>query len=228
LELERDEMTMPPKKTKWSRFLIAGALAATCTVAMAAYKARPWSPRARESYRAVQTSEGVTIAVDPLFRDNLAAQVFDKNDIVSRGIMPVAIIVFNDNDHPIEINGNSIELILGGEHIRPLPPDEFIPALFKKGASKLGGLNPFPRGTGVDTTTADAQEDFEHKFLANKIVAPHVSAGGFVYFRVPQSPTFPEQLAPATVYVPDVLRADNNTRLMYFEIDVKPAVEATK
>jgi len=219
---------MTPQITIWNRFLIAGALAATCTVAMAAYKARPWSPRARESYRAVQTSQGVTIAVDPLFRDNLAAQVFDKSDIVTRGIMPVAIIVFNDNDYPVEINGNSIDLILGGEHLRALPPDHFIPALFKKGASKLGSLNPLPRGTSVDTTTADAQEDFEHKFLASKIVAPHASAGGFLYFRIPQSPTLPEQLSSATIYVPDLLRSDNNTRLMYFEIDVKPAVEAAK
>jgi hypothetical protein len=219
---------MPQTKRLWNRILIAGALAAACTVAMAAYKARPWYPRARESYRAVQTSQGVTVAVDPQFRDNLAAQVFDKNDIVSRGIMPVAIIVFNDNDHPVEINGNSIELILGGEHIRSLTPDQFIPALFKKGASKLGGLNPLPRGTSVDTTTADAQEDFEHKFLASKLVPPHVSAGGFLYFRVPQSPTLPEQLSSATVYIPDLVRSDNNTRLMYFEIEVKPAVETAK
>jgi hypothetical protein len=219
---------MPQNKTMWNRFLIAGTLAATCTVTMAAYKARPWSPRARESYRAVQTSQGVTIAVDPLFRDNLAAQVFDKNDIVSRGIMPVAIIVFNDNDHPVEINGNSIELIFGGEHIRTLPPDQFVPALFKKGASKLGGLNPLPRGISVDTTTAEAQEDFEHKFLARKIVAPHAGAGGFLYFRVPQSPTLPEQLSSAAIYVPDLLRSDNNTRLMYFEIEVKPAMESAK
>jgi hypothetical protein len=208
--------------------LIAGALAAGGLVALAAYKARPWSPKPRESYQAVQASEGLAIAVDPMFRDGLASQVFDKTDIVTRGIMPVAVIVFNDNDFPVEINGLSIELILAGEHLLTLSPEQFVPALFKKGASKFGGLNPLPRGASVDTTNADAKEDFDHKFLARKTIPPHTTAGGFLYFRVPQSPTLPAQLSSATIYIPEIARSDNNKRFMYFEIDLKPALDAAK
>jgi len=39
---------------------------------------------------------GVTIAVEPLFRDDLAAVVFDKNDIVT-GDYP-SHVIFNGND----------------------------------------------------------------------------------------------------------------------------------
>jgi hypothetical protein len=219
---------MPRRKRLLNALLIAGSLTAACSIAFAAYKARPWSPKARENYQAVQTSQGLTIAADPLFRDNLASQVFDKTDIVTRGIMPVAVIVFNDNDFPVEINGASVELILDEQHLLTLAPEQFVPALFKKGASKLGGLNPLPRGASVDNTNADAQEDFDHKFLANRTVAPRTVAGGFLYFRVPQTPTLPGQVSLATLYVPEIIRSDNNKRFMYFEIDLKAAVDVAK
>jgi hypothetical protein len=219
---------MSQTKTTLTRILLAGFVGTLCTVALAAYKARPWSPRARDSYRAVQTSQGVTLAIEPLFRDNLASQVFDKDDIVTRGIMPVAVVVFNDNDFPVEINGASIELVLGKDHGLTLYPEQFIPVLFKKSASKFGALSPLPRGTRPDSTTADAMEDFDHKFLASKNVAPHGTGGGFLYFRVPQSPTLPEQLSSATLYVPEITRIDKNTKLMYFEIDLQPAIATPK
>src|SRR5437773_11461533 len=71
---------------------------------LAGYKARPWSIRPLESYPSRLTSEGVTIAVEPLFLDSLAAKVFDKNDMVTRGIMPVAILIFNENDFPVMVD----------------------------------------------------------------------------------------------------------------------------
>ncbi len=223
-------MTMSKARTILNRILIAVTLLSACAIALAAYKARPWAPKARESYRALQSSQGVTIALDPLFRDNLASQVFDKNDIVTRGIMPVAVIVFNDNDFPIEVQGESIELVLGGDRVRTLEPDQFVPALFKKTPSKLGGLNPIPipRGARVDSTNADAMDDFSLKFFGVKTMLPRGLAGGFLYFRVPQTSSLAEQLSSAVVYIPDVSRTDKNTRLMYFEIDLKPALEPSK
>jgi len=46
-------------------------------LAIGGYKARPWTIGAAESYPARLSSEGVTIAVQPLFQDALAARVFD-------------------------------------------------------------------------------------------------------------------------------------------------------
>ncbi len=214
----------------WNRILVAAMLLSACAAALAAYKARPWSPKGRENYRAVQSSQGVTIALDPLFRDNLASQVFDKNDMITRGIMPVAVVAFNDNDFPIEINGESIELVMGRDRVRSFAPEQFIPALFKKTPSKLGGLNPIPipRGAKVDSANADAMDDFTFKFFAVKTILPHGVAGGFLYFRVPQASSLTEQLSSAVIYIPDLTRLDKNTRLMYFEIDLKPALETVK
>ena len=72
----------------------------TAGAGMAGYKAREWNAKARELYAASLSSEGVTIAAEPLFTDALAARAFDKKDVVTRGIMPLALVIFNDNDYP--------------------------------------------------------------------------------------------------------------------------------
>jgi len=197
------------------------------TFGFAGYKARPWKPRALETYPARQSSQGVTIAIDPLFRDPMAAQVFDKDDIISRGIMPLAVVVFNDNDYPVQLNSATIELIQDDERTRTQEPDEVVPMLFKKTGSKMSLPIPIPRGASSGSNALDEpMADFDHKFLADKTVGPHSTAGGFLYFRVPQIKNLPEQLLKATLYIPDISRLDNGTRLMYFEIELKPAIEA--
>jgi hypothetical protein len=80
---------MPPHPRRFSVTFTLVVLAAAGSM-VAAYKARPWPVRDIESYRAKLTSEGVTIAVEPLFTDELAGQAFDKSDMVTRGIMPLA------------------------------------------------------------------------------------------------------------------------------------------
>jgi hypothetical protein len=65
-------------------------------MAFAGYNARPWRIRARDSCPARLASEGFTKAVEPLFQDSVADQVFDKDDMITSGIMPLAVAVFND------------------------------------------------------------------------------------------------------------------------------------
>ncbi len=192
--------------------------------ALAGYKVRPWVIRARDSYPAFLTSEGVTIAVDPLYKDELAAQVFDKNDIVTRGIMPLAVIIFNDNNYPIAVEGGSIELIQGEEHLRSLPVNEVVQKLFQK--SGRVSLNPLPRRPSLDSGNQDALLDFEHKLLGRKIIWSHDKGGGFLYLQIPRVTDLPAYLSKAQVYIPEVARQDTGANLIFFEIDVKPAIDA--
>ena len=206
----------------WGVFL---AVSLIWTLGIAAYKARPWKPRPRESYPAQQAGQGLVIAVDPLFRDPLAAQVFDKDDIVSSGIMPLAVVVFNDNDFPVEINAASIELIMGEDHARTMEPERVVPILFKKTRNRSYNPLPIPRGASSNPTD-EPLEDFDHKFLADRTIGAKSVAGGFLYFKVPQTKTLAAALAKGRIYIPEIIRQDNGSRLMYFEIDLQPAVEA--
>ena len=191
----------------------------------AGYKPRPWSVRPRDSYPASLTSEGVTIAVEPLFKDVLAAQVFDKKDILTRGIMPLSVVIFNDNGFPIEVDGLSIELIHEDDRIRTLSPNEVVYRLFKKGDKNVWLPQPIPRVSGGELNR-DALEDFDHKFLLSKTVGPHDKGGGFIYLHLPDSKNVAAYLSKAAVYIPNVYRQDNGSKLIFFEIELKPAIDA--
>jgi hypothetical protein len=206
------------KKIKRIRFFPA-AIVLLCAAAsvVAGYKARPWSVNARESYPASLTSEGVTIAVNPLFNDALAAQVFDKDDIVTRGIMPVAILIFNDNDYAVEVDGMSLQLLRDEDRIRTLSPGEVVGRLY-------GKSNPLTGQPASRPSNAKALEDFENKFLLHKPVGPHSKGGGFVYIPVRDVGNLVSYLSAALVYLPNVYRQDNGSRLVFFEINLNAAL----
>jgi hypothetical protein len=186
------------------------------------YKSRPWSPRNRNSYAASLTSEGVTIAVEPLFSDALAAQIFDKKDMVTRGIMPLAIIIFNDNDFPVEVEGLSIELIYMDRHLHTLSPDQALARLYKNEKSWENQQLPRISKTKLNE---DAIADFESKFLWNKIVAPHDKGGGFLYMQAFALGNPAEYLSKSRIYIPNVFRRDNRSRMIFFEIDLEAAMK---
>lgn len=55
------------------------------------------------------------MAVESLLTSTLVAKGFDKNNIVARGIMPIAIPVFNSNEFPAEARGMGNALIREGD-----------------------------------------------------------------------------------------------------------------
>lgn len=199
----------------------------TASSGLAGYKAKPWNIRASDSYPARLTSEKVTIAVEPLFLDALAAQVFDKNDIVTRGIMPVAIAIFNDNDFPIQVDGASIQLLRNDDRLRTLIPQEVVHRLFSKEGKKAWIPNPIPRMPTIGVKSNDpALEDFDQKFFGRKTVMPRDKAGGFLFFKLAEKEDARAYLTAAKIYVPKIARNDTGAELIYFEIDLQQAVAA--
>ncbi len=197
-------------------------------VISAGYKARHWTPRAIDSYPARLVSEGVTIAVDPFYSDALAAQVFDKADVVARGIMPLAVIVFNSNDFGIDVDGKSIELIQEEDRIRTIDPLLAVERIYASKQSspvRIGSPVPLPKIT-VTRSHADACQDFKDKFFTlMRHVDAHATGAGFLFLPVLQPATLNKALAGARVYIPNIYRSDNGRSLMFFEIDLKPALE---
>jgi hypothetical protein len=188
-------------------------------------KALSWNIGARDSYPASITSEGVTIAVEPLFTDALAARVFDKKDIVTRGIMPLAILIFNDNSFPITVDALSIELIHDGVHIRTLFPNEVVYRLFGRDKSWINRQIAPMSGQELNKNALD---DFEGKFLVNKAIAPHDKGGGFLYIQIQNPGDLASYLSKTILYIPKVYRQDNGSRLIFFEIELAAAVNPGK
>ena len=206
------------------------ALVLPVTIATpAGYKARPWTPRAIESYPARLVSEGVTIAVEPFYSDALAAQIFDKPDIVARGIMPLAIIIFNSNDFAIDVDGKTIELLQEEDRIRTVDPLLAVERIYETKPSRnvpISSPIPLPR-ISVTKNHADASRDFQEKFFTlMRHVDAHSTAAGFLFMPVTRPASLSTALAGAKVYIPNIYRSDDGRNLLFFEIDLKPAVAA--
>jgi hypothetical protein len=195
----------------------------TLPTVYAASKARSWTPRSIETYPSRLTIEGVTIAADPLILDALAGQVFNHPAIVSGGILPVAIIISNANDFLIEVDGGAAELIIGEKHIRAVDPKQAVYRLFYE--SRLGLPFPKPIPTNTVKQMKDALQDFSIKFLSTKRVEPHATAGGFIYL-LDRDVGGWRNLASAKLYLPKIYRRDNGAEMMFFEIDLKAAIDA--
>jgi len=202
-------------------FVLVFVVAAAVT-GLARYRAPAWEPGPRDGYKAYLTSEGVTIAVEPLYTDKLAASAFDKNDMITRGITPFAVVIFNDNSFPVEVSGLDIELIHKDRstvRIRTMSPNEVTWRLSQR--DRRWYAQKIPRLSQKDLDR-DMLEDFDNKFLLNKVVAPRSSAGGFLYLHLPQSEKAEEFLSDAILYIPRINRLDNGSRMIYFEIPFAP------
>ncbi len=209
-------------------FVCCGILACAW-LSFAGYKARRYEARPIDSYPCRLTSEGLTVAADPMFSDQLAAKAFDKKDIVSSGVMPVAIIISNKNKFPVEINGFSIELLVKEDRNRPLTPEQAVMQIFRYRRTerevRIPSPIPFPR-IEITKVNTDAFDDFTYKHVGIKRVEPDSVGAGFVYMPVKKFPNLRESLLDSRIYIPDLHRADVGEPMIFFEIDLKPALDS--
>jgi hypothetical protein len=62
----------------------------------------------------------------------------------------------------------------------------------------------------------------------DKIVGPHDQGGGFLYVHIPGSKDLASYLSDALVYIPRIYRQDTGSRLIFFEIALRPAINAAQ
>jgi uncharacterized protein YjiS (DUF1127 family) len=131
------------------------------------------------------------------------------------------VLIFNDNSFPVEVDGLSIELIHESDHIRTMSPNEVVYRLFRKDKSWLSKMR-IPRLSRSELNQ-DALDDLDSKFLMEKIVAPHDKGGGFLYLHI-DSDDLISYLAKSVVYIPNVYRRDNGSRMIFFEIELAASI----
>jgi hypothetical protein len=155
-----------------------------------------------------------------MFTDALAAKAFDKKDIVTNGIMPVAVVIQNDNGFAVEVEGGSIELLVKGDRIRPVSPEEAVIRIFQLRQSK------HEVRVTVYKSNTDAYDDFSRKHIGTWKIEPKSLASGFIYVPVKELTNLRVDLLEAQIYIPDLYKADTGQSMMFIEIDLKPAINA--
>jgi hypothetical protein len=143
----------------------------------AGYKIQPYKPLPIENYPSRLTSEGLAVAVNPMFADELAAKIFDKKDIIEPGIMPLAIVIFNSNDFAVDVEAEPIELIVIGERISSVGPEIAFRRIFQQTYRAPTEVHipspvPFPRIV-ITKSNAAAYDEFLYKYLDFKRIEPN-------------------------------------------------------
>ncbi len=79
----------------------------------------------------------------------------------------------------------------------------------------------------MEKSHASESRDFTEKFFTFiKRVEARSSGSGFLYLPVARNTNLSKTLTTAKIYIPNLHRADNGKSLLFFEIDLKPAIDA--
>jgi hypothetical protein len=173
--------------------------------------------RPAASYTSKLTADGVTVAVE-VFRDrDKIKQAFPKTDLEKLGILPVLVVIANDNDHALQLNRMQVQLITSDrQEVDPTPGDDVLRTGRVERPEMTPRPNPLPipRRSPASKRQRQQGEVGDREFVA-PVVAARATAHGFFYFRLGKGP---DRLTGAKLYLNGIRSAKTGQELLYFEI----------
>jgi hypothetical protein len=174
------------------------------------------------TYSFHQQQGQVTIAADPYETREKIKTAFDLKELEEAGIVPVHVIVTNEGESTIAISGEDVNLLdFNNRSFAPLPIDEVVRAVIYKGpprTSRARSRFPLPRSGGRRGDAFEIETDLTNKSLKDLRIAPKTTAGGFVFFRLPNNRM---RLGGYKVYIPEIRNLKTQENLLFFEIELK-------
>jgi hypothetical protein len=178
---------------------------------------RRFEPRAASAYPHRQAAEGVTIGVELFQGKDKIKQAFPKTDLDKLGVVPVLVVIANDNDHALQLDRLRVQLVTTDrQQIDPTPAEDVLRPTRVERPDLTPRPSPIP-GIGRGSRRprqAEAAEVVEREFVA-PVVAARASAHGFLYFRLGRGPN---RLADAKLFVGGIRNAQTGQEILYFEI----------
>jgi hypothetical protein len=184
----------------------------------AGYKIKTFTPKPAKEYAAYQDFQNIVIAASPRLDQAGIDELFDTKKLLEKQIMPVVVVIENNNDFAVRINEGDIFLVPeDGTQIPSMPFDEVLLKLTtQKGLSTYSA----PREILVKKVgSRDMVMDFEHKAFGERLIEPHGSDYGVLFFPLPAG----GNLAGTRLYLPRVYNMTLHEPLVFFEFDLGKA-----
>ena len=201
--------------------LLAGPIVA-CNLALG-YK--PVEIRAKEAkqYASHQEFQNLVIAAYPCDTRYKARQLFDTDKFAKKRILPVLVVVENNNDFVVSLDGRAIFLIDGaGTRHRPMHYLDVLADLNNKRRPPISTIEPPGRGRRGSRTRKIASEemlaDFEQKAFGEELIAPYTKDYGVVFYEIPWDGW---NLSKSRFYLPEVYNFSAKEPLVFFEFDAR-------
>lgn len=173
--------------------------------------------RPASSYARRQSADGVTIAVEVFRGRDKIKPAFRKTDLEKLGVLPVLVVIANDNDHALQLDRMQVQLITGDrQEVDPTPGDDVLRTGQVQRPEMTPRPNPLPipRRNPASRRQSQQGEVGDREFVA-PVVAARATASGFFYFRLGKGP---DRLTGAKLYLNGIRSAKTGQELLYFEI----------
>jgi hypothetical protein len=187
------------------------------------YKSPKVKVEPAQTYPFHQQQGTVTIAADPYETREKIKTAFDLKELDQVGIVPVHVIITNDGEDTIAVSGKDINLLdSNNRSFEAIPVDEIIRAVVYKGTPRVNrppsSPIPLPRGGGRRGDAFEIETDLTNKALKELRISPNATAGGFVFFRLPDNRM---RLGGYKVYIPEIRNLKTQQNLLFYEIELK-------
>ncbi|MBI3665584.1 MAG: hypothetical protein HY236_05050, partial [Acidobacteria bacterium] len=198
--------------------MLGKAILLASLASAAAQETGRFQPRSAASYPARQRIENLTIAVEPYESGGKVKQAFGKINFAKLGVLPILVVMANDSDRVLQLEGMRVEFITAdGQRIEPIPAED----VERSGRVHPGDIgrrpSPIPGG-GVGTRgPRPASWELGAREFAARMLPARGTANGFFYFRLGRRP---DRIPGSKLYVTGIRDARTGQELFYFEISL--------
>lgn len=173
------------------------------------------------------THQNLTIVADPYTRaSRYSKEIFGKNSFYNAGIVAIDVYFKNDNDAPIRLNPETIELIisepgLDRQRLGPLSPEEVANRTLLTSTTDIHTHRPFPfpsapPGSGRSKDWMEMTTTLRSVALGTDVLPPHATTHGFIFFDLNHDFS---AIHNSHLYIPDLSFMTDKKALFFFEID---------
>ncbi len=176
----------------------------------------PFRPGPASSFRNHQTISKLTIAAEACGTRERTHPAFGKLNPNKYGILPVLVVMQNDSDRALRLDGMRVEYIRPDhKRLEPIPAEEvkYIHGPRRPNTSP----KPYPvgiPGLGGKKKSPLANSEIEERAFAAKMLPPHDDTHGFFYF-------YSADHRGATLYITGITEAATGQELFFFEIPLE-------
>ncbi len=180
---------------------------------LARYRIKDLHIKPAEDYGAHQDFQKIIIGAYSYETQGSTLELFDTENLHRRHILPVLLVVENNNDFAIQIHEQDVVLITQDGLRFPSLPYQVVLLHISNQPLTTDSTQPesLRKMVGKEMTM-----DFENKAFGEKQVAPESSDFGVVFFWIPEL----DKLPGARLYLPDIVNLSEGEQLMSFEFEL--------
>jgi len=178
----------------------------------------PFRPLPAAEYQAHQKQHEFTVAVKPYHREAEMQEAFGKVKPFKFGVLPVLVVITNDSDHALGLDGLKVRFVESGrDGLEPVSGEDLAYVNASSKPKERPSYIPQIPGIGkpkVKKGPLAAEIITQREFVA-PVVPPHSSASGFFYYLTGFDP---DPVPRSTMYITGITNLTTGEELFYFEI----------